>query len=94
MGKGNGQINGWRKIPLHYYGAIIRLHIRYYLLLLDGRMFDLQRNGIYAILSEGNNNNNCSIIWNKRHERHNFELFLLEVLLIGAGSVLGSRTKK
>ena len=29
--------NGWRKIPLHYkYGAIIRLHIRYYCCFMEG----------------------------------------------------------
>ena len=38
-------------IPLPY-GEITRLR-RYYQVLLSGRIFDLHRNGIYAILSEG-----------------------------------------
>ena len=50
MGKGNGQMVGGR-----YLTALRCAHSTsyYVLLLLYGRIFDLHRNGIYAILSEG-----------------------------------------
>ena len=35
------------------------------LLLLYGRMFDLHRNGIYAMLSEGENNNQGGVFHNE-----------------------------
>ena len=38
-----------------HYGAIIRLHILGTTAALWRRMFDLHRNDIYAILSEGKN---------------------------------------
>ena len=46
--------NGWQKIPLHFGGIFDFVDTT----LLYGMIFDLHRNGIYAIISEGKKNNN------------------------------------
>ena len=50
VGKGNGQMVGGR-----YHCLVVRYQSTSYqvLLLLYGKIIDLHRNGIYAILSEG-----------------------------------------
>ena len=51
VGKGTGEMVGGRYHCI-MVRSIIRLHGNYFL--LHGRMFDLHRNGIYAVLSQGN----------------------------------------
>ena len=47
--------NEWRKTLVRSFDFILGTTAALY-----GRIFDLHRNGIYATLSEGNNNNNST----------------------------------